>query len=129
MAACVRINPRLVVDIKEIQDESKPMLKPIFGYEKEKLLDLEQACEPLKSLFDDQLLEQIKNAKLNSINPKDGLTQDESASIRLYTLEWNYGSPSLYIVLNRTLREDDREKLRPWFKYLKLILTAFFKLP
>ncbi|CAF1258282.1 unnamed protein product, partial [Rotaria sp. Silwood1] len=33
------------------------------------------------------------------------------------------------MVLNRTLRLADRIKLQPWFKYLKLFLTAFYKLP
>ncbi|CAF0821026.1 unnamed protein product [Rotaria sordida] len=33
------------------------------------------------------------------------------------------------MMLNRTLRLADRTKLQPWFKYLKLFLTAFYKLP
>ncbi|CAF4324889.1 unnamed protein product, partial [Adineta steineri] len=71
----------------------------------------------------------ITVAKLNSKEPKDGLTQDESASIYLYTMEWNETENSLYAILNQTLRTADRSKLRPWLKYLKLFFTALFKLP
>ncbi|CAF3670191.1 unnamed protein product [Rotaria sp. Silwood1] len=44
-------------------------------------------------------------------------------------MEWNDGHRSLYSILNETLRVADREQLRPWFKYLKLILTALVKIP
>ncbi|CAF1452521.1 unnamed protein product [Adineta steineri] len=63
------------------------------------------------------------------MNPADKLTQDESASIHLYTMEWEEHDNSLYMKLNQTLRSVDRSKLIPWFKYLKFFLTAFFKLP
>ncbi len=56
-------------------------------------------------------------------NPTGGLTQDKSAAIRLYTMEWDTGADeprgSLYVHLNRTLKLVDRTKLRPWFRYLK----------
>jgi hypothetical protein len=54
---------------------------------------------------------------------------DESAAIRLYTIEWNEPHQSLYSMLNHTLKKADRENLRPYFKYLKLLLTALAKLP
>ncbi|CAF1622503.1 unnamed protein product, partial [Didymodactylos carnosus] len=61
---------------------------------------------------------------------KDGLTEDESAAIYLYTMEWESGAPSLYHLLNETLREKTgRQQLEPWFLYLKLFLTALLKLP
>ncbi|CAF3840068.1 unnamed protein product, partial [Rotaria sp. Silwood1] len=66
---------------------------------------------------------------MNSTEPEDGLNSDESATIHLYTIEWDVHEDSLYMVLNRTLRLADRIKLQPWFKYLKLFLTAFYKLP
>ncbi|CAF0843945.1 unnamed protein product [Didymodactylos carnosus] len=48
-------------------------------------------------------------------------------------MEWEpeEGEPrgSLYVHLNRTLKQVDRTKLRPWFRYLKLFLTALAKLP
>lgn len=105
------------------------MLKGIALYDRAPLVTLEEACEPLKGILDEELTENIKIALLNSKNPKHELTEDESASIHLYTMEWNVPEKSLYSVLNRTLREPNRAKLEPWFKYMKLILTAFFKLP
>ncbi|CAF1249002.1 unnamed protein product [Rotaria sordida] len=66
---------------------------------------------------------------MNSTEPEDGLSPDESAAIHLYTLEWDVHENSLYMALNRTLRLADRTKLQPWFKYLKLFLTGFYKLP
>jgi hypothetical protein len=43
-------------------------------------------------------------------------------------MEWIDGHKSLYSVLNKTLKTADRENLRPWFKYLKLFLTAVTKI-
>ena len=66
-------------------------------------------------------------------SPTDGLTQDESAAICLYTMEWDNGTTepynSLYAHLNQTLKKADRNKLRPRFRYLKLLLIALPKLP
>jgi hypothetical protein len=126
MTTSVEVNPRLLANIR---DEPKQMLQPISGYEHEPLLSLEKACQPLENILGNKLKQNIIIAKMNSTEPADGLTQDESASIHLYTMEWNQRENSLYAVLNQTLCAADRNKLRPWFKYLKLFLTAFFKLP
>jgi len=126
MATSVDINRRLV---ESVRDEPKRMLLPIAGYEKATVKSLDDACEPIKHLFDQNFKNYITIAKMNSSQPEDGLSPDESASIHLYTLEWDVHENSLYMVLNRTLRMADRTKLQPWFKYLKLFLTAFFKLP
>jgi hypothetical protein len=126
MATSIEVNPRLRANI---QDEPKQMLQPICGYEKEPLLSLEEACKPLEKIIDEELQQNIVIAKMNSTEPEDNLTVDESASIHLYTMEWQVPENSLYAVLNRTLRLADRRKLQPWFRYLKLFLTAFFKLP
>lgn len=123
------INPRY---LSGISDEPKQLLQPITGYASEPLLPLEEACEPLQSIVP-QLSTYIWIAKENSKDPQDGLTLDESAAIRLYTMEWDTGNnqphASLYSVLNRTLKLVDRTKLRPWFRYLKLFVTALAKLP
>jgi hypothetical protein len=124
--ASIEANPRLTANVR---DEPKQMLQPISGYEDEQLVSLEEACEPLQKIIDKELQQNIMIAKMNSTKPENGLTQDESASIHLYTMEWKVHENSLYAILNRTLRLADRSKLQPWFKYLKLFLTAFFKLP
>jgi hypothetical protein len=126
MATSANINHRY---IESVRDEPKKMLQPIAGYEKVTVKSLDDACGPIKDLFDQSLTQNITIAKMNSITPEDGLSPDESASIHLYTMEWGVHEHSLYMVLNRTLRLADRTKMQPWFKYLKLFLTAFFKLP
>jgi hypothetical protein len=126
MATSININRRL---LESVRDEPKKMLLPISGYEKVTVKSLDDACESIKDLFDQKLKQYMNTAKMNSQEPEDGLSPDESASIHLYTIEWDEHKSSLYMILNRTLRDADRGKLRPWFKYLKLLLTAFFKLP
>ena len=48
---------------------------------------------------------------------------------RLYSMEWEPHKHCLYFVLNGTLRTKDRQKLKPWLLYLRLILNAFSRLP
>ncbi len=88
---------------------------------------LEKSIEPVKQFFNN-IEANVWVAKENSKEAKEGLTQDESASIRLYTMSFN-GDQSLYKVLNQTLRSENRENVKPWFKYLQLFLTALNKLP
>jgi hypothetical protein len=117
--------------IQSFSDEPKKLLPPIFGYARGPLLSLEEACEPLLYIVP-RLPSRIAIAKENAKDPADGLTLNESAAIRLYTMEWkgdDGSSPgSLYIYLNRSLRAVDRTVLKPWFPYLKLFLTALAKL-
>ena len=123
------INPRYILGLG---DDPKQLLQPIAGYAQEPLLPLEDACEPLLDIVG-RLPAHIWIAKQNSQNPADGLTQDESAAIHLYTMEWetSSGEPpgSFYTQLNQTLKQVDRVRLRPWFRFLKLFLTALAKLP
>ncbi|CAF4033034.1 unnamed protein product, partial [Adineta steineri] len=47
----------------------------------------------------------------------------------LYSMEWEPHEECLSFALNAALRTEDRKELKPWFSYLKLILTALEKLP
>ena len=102
-------------------------LPPIEGYEDLPLVTLEEAIKPVAHLFNG-IDSCAWIAKENSLDPADGLIQDESASIYLYTMQCSTG-PSLYQVLNQHLRADNREMLKPWLSFLKLFLTALHKLP
>jgi hypothetical protein len=126
MATSMQTNPRLMASVR---DEPEQMLQPISGYEDEPLLSIEEVCKPLEKILNKELAQNMFIAKANSAKLKGKLTQDESASIHLYTMEWKKSENSLYAVLNQTLRMADRKKLQPWFRYLKLFLTAFFQLP
>lgn len=52
------------------------------------------------------------------------MTKDQAAAIHLYTQE-----TPVYLTLNRLLRIGDRDRLEPFFCYIKLFLTALHKLP
>jgi len=47
----------------------------------------------------------------------------------LYTLEWTPKEESVYYILNKALRTEDRQALKPWLLYLKLLFTALSLLP
>jgi hypothetical protein len=103
------------------------LLAPIRGYEDKPLLPLAEAIEPIADCFDD-IQDYVYVALHNCQNPTDDLTQQESAAIHLYTMQF-HGGPGLYQVLNESLRAENREGLKPWFPFLKLFLTALYKLP
>jgi hypothetical protein len=108
-------------------DSGNKRLPPIFGLKNHPLLSLDEAVQPIVPQILN-LMEYVKIAKEHCHQLSEhGLTKDESASIYLYTMEWNF--QSLYIMLNRALRSENRSDLRPWFGYLKLFQTAIDKLP
>ncbi|CAF1405824.1 unnamed protein product [Rotaria magnacalcarata] len=121
------------VDIKEQQhtqrfsdilEESGRMLIPIEDYEKEPLVTLEETVEPIVEYVPDVkrrvYFEKTQCAKLSP----GKRSIDEAASITLCSMEREPQSECLYYVLNKTLRNENRQKLRPWFLFFKLILTA-----
>jgi len=110
-------------------DSTKQMLMPLEGYEKKSLVSLEEAVQSIVHLFNDDIHRYVYIAKQNTRTPKDELTSDESAAIHLYSMQWTHVNDSLYIHLNRALRAVNRQALIPWFSFLKLFLTALFKLP
>ncbi|CAF3150105.1 unnamed protein product [Rotaria sp. Silwood2] len=103
------------------------LLSPIKGYQDKPVVSLPKAIEPVAGFFN-KIEDNVSVALHNCQNPADGLDQQESASIHLYTMQFR-GGPSLYLLLNKSLRAENREELQPWFSYLKLFLTALHKLP
>ena len=112
----------------DANQEPTKMLQPIEGYNRSPLVSLEIAVEPIIPFCPD-VQRRVYIAKTNCTEPADGLTCDESAAIYLYTMEWEPQSECFYVVLNATLRSEARQKLKPWFPYLKLFLTALDKIP
>jgi hypothetical protein len=105
------------------------MLTPIQGYEKKPLVSLEHAVKRIVEYVPD-VMRMAYVAKMKCNNPPaDSLSLDESASIMLYSMNWEPQEECLYHVLNATLRAENRRKLVPWFLFLKLIMTAFAHLP
>lgn len=115
--------------ISDVAQESLEFLPPIGGYAKQPLVSLEEAVKSLISILPD-VESHVYVAKQNCKNPADDLTQDESASIMLYTMEWEPHDECLYVVLNNTLRSKNRNKtLKLWYPYLRLFLNALYRLP
>ncbi|CAF1078953.1 unnamed protein product [Adineta steineri] len=129
MATSENVDPQQYTRVSDIVNEPQEMLMPIRGYEKMPIVPLEEAVIPLISILPEiQDYAYVAKQRCKSV-PPDNLTQDESASIMLYSMEWKPHEECLYFALNATLRSEDRRKLEPWFSYLKLILTALEKLP
>ncbi|CAF1279867.1 unnamed protein product [Adineta steineri] len=129
MAANGNVDLLQYTRVSDIVKEPQKMLMPIEGYEETPIIPLEEAVAPLVSILPKvQNYVYVAKQRCESI-PADDLTQNESASIMLYSMEWEPHEQCLYFTLNTTLRTEDRKKLKPWFSYLKLILTALEKLP
>ncbi|CAM4850401.1 unnamed protein product, partial [Rotaria magnacalcarata] len=113
----------------DVVQESLEILAPIGGYSKVPLVSLEEAVKPLVPILPD-VQSHAYAAKLKCEKPADNLTQDESASIMLYTMGWEPRDECLYVVLNDTLRAKNRQQKLPfWYLYLRLFLNALFRLP
>ncbi|CAF4028856.1 unnamed protein product, partial [Rotaria magnacalcarata] len=113
----------------DIAGEPCRMLMPIQGYEKKPLVSLEEAVEPIVEYVPDvKRMVYVSKMKCAELSPGK-LSIDEAASITLYSMEWEPQDECLYYVLNQTLRNENRQKLKPWFLFLRLILTALAQLP
>ncbi|CAF2642264.1 unnamed protein product [Rotaria sp. Silwood2] len=112
----------------DVRDEPlAKFLSPIKGYEATLPIPLEESISFVSDFFDG-IRDYVFVAKHNCKYPADGLKQDESASIYLYTMQFDI-EPSLYKILNSALRNKNRQQLKPWFPFLKLFLSALYKIP
>ncbi|CAF4263990.1 unnamed protein product [Rotaria socialis] len=108
-------------------DYENKRLPSVYGYWDHPIWPFEKTMEPIKCQIN-RLDRFTKVAKQDCHFPSEhGLTRDESAAVYLYTMEW--GDNSLYRVLNRALRSDDRDAVKPWFPFLRLFESALEKLP
>lgn len=89
---------------------------------------LNKAVQPISHLIDD-LSDRVKYSLEQCKNPQDGLSNDESAALFLYTQQCPHGTTSLYTMLNSALRAEDRAQLDPFRSYLSLLMSALHKLP
>jgi hypothetical protein len=101
----------------------------IMGYENMPLVSLEEAVEPLISIL--PRVRGYAQAAKNRCKPipDDNLTRDASAAIILHSMKWEPRRECLQFALSLTLRSEDRQKIKPWFLYLKLMLTTLSRLP
>jgi hypothetical protein len=118
-----------ILRLSDIAKEPLEMLLPITGYEAMPIVSLEMAVEPLVSFLPAVQSYAYAAKQRCKTPPADGLSTDESASIMLYSMGWEPLDKCLYVSLNAILRSVGRNKLKPWFLYLKLFLTALSRLP
>jgi hypothetical protein len=111
-----------------VNKELQKNLPPIQGFTDIPLVSLNEAIVPLKTFMPDIKL-MVETIEFYYVEIEDGLTRDESNSITLYLLELQPMTGSLYYHLNKALRSENRQELKPWFLYLRLILTALSHIP
>jgi hypothetical protein len=128
MAAKTVDESKCILRFSDFTQKPRRMLPPIQGYENMPLVSLEEAVDPLISLVP-EVERMVWTIKQNEFEGEHGLTDDESASIMLYTMEWKPRDKSFFVILNNTLQEADRQLLEPWFLYLRLIMTSLTKIP
>jgi hypothetical protein len=126
-------NPSVRTDLKRYRDINKepdtilPPL-PVVTAQTTEILSLRQSVKNVEKLLSD-LASKVEYCLQRCKNPKDGLSQDQSAALFLYSLEWQDGQRSLYDMFNRALRSEDRTKLVPFRNYYNLFTSALNKLP
>lgn len=120
----------MIPRIFDVSKEPQTILAAVDGYQNAPLLPLDIAVHPLIPFFEPGTLERnVWIAIERCRSPLNNLTVDESASIALFTMSWVPENQSLYYLLNQTLRMEQRNKLVPWYNYLKLFFTALHRLP
>ncbi|CAM4775209.1 unnamed protein product [Rotaria magnacalcarata] len=108
-------------------DTSNRRRTPVSDYRSEKLVSFEKALEPIVPYIDQLPLHMEKAKRCCRFPSEHGLTQDQSAAVYIYTMEWD--GTTLYRVLNNALRSENELALKMWFPYLQLFNTALDKLP
>lgn len=121
------ISQRPLYTIEPAETENEP-LQSISGYENMPLVSVEKAVTPLIDILP-SIYKRIESAKEHYRNTMDGVTEDESIAIKLYTMSWTPFEECLYFALNSVLCSSDRKKLKPWFLYLRLLFNGLLRLP
>jgi hypothetical protein len=112
--------------LQEVKEEAQAVLPPVVGVLAAPLMPFPDAVGPLApgiAGLDHFLKRAHEYGRQNTASAEGGLTADEVASVHLYTTESIF-----YRKLNATLRDPDREQVRPFFGYLRLLLSALSKL-
>ncbi|CAF3390634.1 unnamed protein product [Rotaria socialis] len=114
--------------------ETGDKLSPMKDYQQLAQPSLEEAiaCVQQHKIFkiDADIQNKVSLAKKERSSEDDAnnLTTDESAAVQLYTMESKTEQESLFYILNSTLRLADRNELKPFLLYVKLLLGALEKL-
>jgi hypothetical protein len=93
----------------DVDEKPQSMLPPIHDYENTPLVSLNKAIVSLTRIVPN-VQHMVQTVKANCGGPEDGLTRDESNSIRLYSLEWQ---PSGKDIHRHSMYENEGEVLVP----------------
>ena len=116
--------------VLDVEDERNAHYNPIYGLMGTALVTLAIAAEMAAPAVGADLAAAVWGAtmfarrKLRDGEDPHGLSAEEIGAIHMYTQDTPF-----YGALNGALRDKDRERLKPFFAYLKLLLTALHKLP
>ena len=113
-------SPRFLLDTVD-----DGLLGPITGVMDAPLLPLTKAAAKtgLPNIDSHAFIASEKAEQMAKEGSLGKLTKEEAGALTLYTMEALYGP------LNVLLRQRDRNKLKPYFPYLRLLLQAKDKLP
>jgi secreted protein with Ig-like and vWFA domain/uracil DNA glycosylase len=112
--------------LQEVQEEAKATLPEVVGVMATPALSFPDALGPLVGSIaglEHYLKRSHQYAQQNAGTAAGGLSADEIAAVYLYTTESLFHKR-----LNAALRDPDREKVKPFFGYLRLLLSAMPKL-
>jgi uracil DNA glycosylase len=112
--------------LQEVKEETRELLPAIVGVMETPPLTFPDALGPLAPQIaglEFYVKRSYQYAQQQAGTAAGGLTADEVAAVFLYTTE-----SAFYRRLNAALREPDRDKVKPFFGYLRLLLSALPKL-
>src|SRR5690349_7987291 len=110
------VNRRFVNNILPKSEDTNQNLQS--EYEHLPVLTLDKAVESISPLVP-SVVEYVSTAKKACKRDLTSLTSDESAAIYLYTMAIPFFSR-----LNAAFRDPNRQVLRPWLSFLKLLMNA-----
>jgi hypothetical protein len=100
----------------------------IEDYDSTPLVSFEESIRPLAHIIPDIEQKALLAKEYSSVSDVH-MSIDECASICLYSMEWQPYESGVYYNLNMLLRNRDHEHMKPWFHYLKILLTALHRIP
>jgi uracil DNA glycosylase len=111
--------------LQEVQEEAQAVLPPVVGVLASAPLAFPEALAPLVGVIAglEHFLKRSHEYARHNAGPEGNLSVDEVAAVYLYTTESLFHKR-----LNAALRDPDRDKIRPFFGYLRLLLGALPKL-
>lgn len=108
--------------------EYDQFITAVTGYENKPTVSIEEAVKSLESTIN-EIKRQVITAKAMLKNRPKDLSEDQAAAIMLYTTSSTRHEKCVSSILNEALRSKNRQKLEPWFLYLKLFFVALDRLP